>query len=101
MLHFEGDNDFPQPPSEIRARLSDARFLVECIPGVESLREASPTRAVCILRPGFSFVRGTLEITLQVSDAVADASLRVLAHSKGIGSSNDVETTLTLSPQDA
>jgi carbon monoxide dehydrogenase subunit G len=49
-----------------------------------------------VLRPGFAFVRGTLDVTLQVVDAVAPASARLLLHSKGIGTSSDVEAALSL-----
>jgi carbon monoxide dehydrogenase subunit G len=53
-----------------------------------------------VLRPGFAFVRGTLEVTLRVAEAVPERSARLLAHSKGIGSSNDVEVHLGFAPQD-
>ena len=97
MLRFEGDRDFTQPPAELFARLSDARFLVQCIPDVETVKAVEPDHAELVLRPGFSFVRGTLDVTLRVVDAVAPASLRVVQASKGIGSSADVEATLALS----
>jgi uncharacterized protein len=97
MLRFEGDRDFTQPPAELFARLSDARFLVQCIPDVESVKEQSADAASLVLRPGFSFVRGTLDVSLRVIDVVAPASLRVVQTSKGIGSSADVEATLALS----
>src|SRR3954470_22237621 len=94
MLRFEGDRDFPLPPAELFARLSDARFLVQCIPDVETVREQSAEAAALVLRPGFSFVRGTLDVALSVVDVAAPASARVLLLSKGIGSSADVEATL-------
>jgi carbon monoxide dehydrogenase subunit G len=100
MLHFEGDKDFAQPPAELFAKLSDARFLVQCIPGAESVKQAEPAAASCVIRPGFSFARGTLELTLKVTEAVPDSALRVLAHSKGIGSTSDVETALSFTPCD-
>ena len=96
MLRFEGDRDFPQPPAELWARLTDARFLVQCIPDVESVTEVQPDRAVLVLRPGFAFVRGTLDVTLQVVDPVPPTSARLLLHSKGIGTSSDVEAALSL-----
>lgn len=96
MLHFEGDTDFPRPPADVFAKLSDARFLVSCIPGVEGVKKSEPAEAVCTLRPGFSFVRGTLEITMQVLEVSAPTKIRVTAHGKGIGSSNDVEGVLDL-----
>jgi uncharacterized protein len=101
MLRFEGDRDFRQAPAELWAKLTDARFLAQCVPDVETVRQAQPDRAELVLRPGFAFVRGTLEVTLQITDAVEPSSARVLLHSKGIGSTSDVEATLALAPQGA
>jgi carbon monoxide dehydrogenase subunit G len=100
MLRFEGDRDFRQGPAEVWAKLTDARFLAQCVPDVETVRQAQPDRAELVLRPGFSFVRGTLDLTLQVADAVAPSSARLVLRAKGMGSSSDVEATLALAPQD-
>lgn len=99
MVRFEGEKDFAQPPADLWAKLSDAHFLVQCIPDVESVAEVEADRARMVLRPGFSFVRGTLEATLQVVDKVAPISARYLIANKGIGSSADVEAKITLAPQ--
>jgi carbon monoxide dehydrogenase subunit G len=101
MLHFEGDRDFSQPPADLWARLGDARFLAGCVPGSEAVTAADADRAECVLRPGFSFVRGSLEVTLQVADRVGGQSLRLLLHGKGIGSSSDIEATLALTAGEA
>jgi carbon monoxide dehydrogenase subunit G len=100
MLHFEGDKDLSRGPAELYPKLSDARFLVECIPGGQVVGEPEADRAVCKVRPALSFVTGSLEVTVQVSERVPDSSVRVALRSKGIGSSSDVEATLTLTPQD-
>ena len=92
---------FRTPRPSCSRRLSDARFLVECIPDVESVTSQEADRATLILRPGFSFVRGTLEVTLQVVDVVPPTAERVLLHSKGIGSTSDVEASLTLTAQES
>lgn len=99
MLRFEGDRDFVLPPAEVWRRLSDARFLVECIPDVETVKAVADDRAELVLRPGFAFVRGTLDVGLRLVDAVAPTAIRVLVHSKGIGSSSAVEATLALAGQ--
>jgi carbon monoxide dehydrogenase subunit G len=101
MLRFEGDKDFAQQPSDVWNKLTDARFLLECIPGVESVVKSEADEAVWKLRPGFSFVRGTLDVTLRVADRVPESSARLEAHSKGIGSSSDVEASLAFSPAEA
>ncbi len=99
MLHFEGDQDLAQPPSAVWSKLSDARFLVSCIPGVESIASAEPGSAQCTLRPGFAFVRGTLELVLSVTPAVPNQSVQLLLQTKGIGSTSEVEAGLILAPQ--
>jgi carbon monoxide dehydrogenase subunit G len=101
MLHFEGDKDLTAPVSDVCAKLSDAGFLVECIPGVESVSQAQAKQALCVIRPGFSFVRGTLEVTLRVMEAVPATSTRLAIHSKGIGTTSDVDVVLTYASQDS
>jgi uncharacterized protein len=99
MVRFEGEKEFAQAPADLWAKLRDARFLAQCIPDVESVTQSESDHAALILRPGFSFVRGTLEVTLRVVDAVAARTVRYLIVSKGIGSSSDVEASASLEPQ--
>jgi carbon monoxide dehydrogenase subunit G len=100
MIQFEGDRDFAPPPEAVRARLSDARFLVTCIPGVESVAKSEPNEAVCTIRPGFSFVRGTLDITVRVAEAEPEKSVKLNLSSRGIGSASAVEALLTFTVHD-
>ena len=60
-MQFTGDQELPVPRSEVWKKLSDVRFLVQCIPGAEKVEQAEEDHAVCTIRPGFSFARGTLE----------------------------------------
>jgi uncharacterized protein len=101
MQRFEGDRVLAVPPAELFARLTDARFLVKCVPDVESVTLAEERRAVLVLRPGFAFVRGTLEVHLEVVDVAPPEGARVVIRSKGIGSSADVKATLALAPEGA
>jgi len=100
MLHFEGDTDFTQPPATVWSKLADVHFLTACIPDLESATVRDDGSAVCVIRPGFSFIRGTLEVTMKIADAVPNQALRIHAHGKGIGSSNDVEMALTFAERD-
>jgi len=100
MLHFEGQKQFPQAVAELVAKFSDARFLVNCVPDVVSVVATSATEATCVLRPGLSFVRGTLEVTMRIADHAPDQPIKINLHSKGIGSSSDVEAILRFSPAD-
>ncbi len=97
MLRFEGDRDFTLAPADLFAKLTDARFLVQCLPDVDKVSECEANHAALVLRPSFAFVRGTLDMHMQIVDAVAPASARVLVHSKGIGSTSAVEASLAFS----
>lgn len=101
MIQFEGDRDFAVPPAPLWGKLSDARFLVTCIPDVESVAKSEAGEAVCTIRPGFAFVRGTLELTIRVAEAEPEKSVKLVLASKGIGNSSTVEALLTLAPRDA
>jgi carbon monoxide dehydrogenase subunit G len=101
MISFEGDRDFAPPPSVLWEKLSDARFLVKCIPDVQSITKAEPSEAVCTLRPGFAFVRGTVVLTIRVAEAVSGQSVKLLLLSKGMGNSSTVEALLTLAPHES
>jgi carbon monoxide dehydrogenase subunit G len=100
MIQFDGDRDFDRPPAEVFGKLGDARFLAECVPGVESVSRSEAETVVCTIRPGVSFVRGTLEVTMRVAEAVPERSLRLELSSKGIGSSSLVEALLTFAPRE-
>lgn len=99
MLQFQGTERFVEPLAQVWSKLSDARFLIRCVPGVESQSKAESDHAECVLHPGFSFVRGTLQLSLQVLDRIPERSLRLLLHSKGIGSSSEVQCQLTLAEE--
>jgi carbon monoxide dehydrogenase subunit G len=99
MLRFEGDRDFRQGPDEVFARLSDARFLTQCVPDVEKVRLVEQDRAELVLRPGLAFLRGTLDVNLRVIEAKAPTTVRLQVSSRGIGSSSEAEAALALAPQ--
>lgn len=100
MLQFEGDRRFSLPPSELWNRLTDTRFLLGCIPDVETVHDLQPDRARLTIRPGFAFVRGSLEVSLQVVPQQSPTLVQILLSSKGIGSSSEVEAQLQLTPSE-
>jgi carbon monoxide dehydrogenase subunit G len=100
MLHFEGEKDLAPPPHELVTKLGDGRFLAQCLPGSERIVKAEPDVVVVQVRPGFSFVRGVLEITIRVAQIVPDDFVRYEVHGKGIGSFNDVVAEVRITPRD-
>jgi carbon monoxide dehydrogenase subunit G len=100
MLQFEGVRDLPLPPADLWAKLTDTRFLVGCIPDVESVPEAAPDHVTVVVRPGLSFVRGTLDATIQVVEKVEPSSATLRVISRGIGSNSTVDVGMFFSPRD-
>jgi carbon monoxide dehydrogenase subunit G len=96
MLRFEGERRIGSPTSVVWAKLRDASFLIGCIPDATATGTPSPDRASCTVRPGFAFVRGTLDLTIEVIHAEEPKNLRFLQLSKGIASSSEVEVSVNL-----
>ncbi|MCH7753101.1 MAG: SRPBCC family protein [Planctomycetes bacterium] len=100
MLQLPGEEHFSQPPAEVWACLADANFLAKCLPGLESTEQDESGLSVCRVRPGLSFFKGTLEVTLDIRDQKPPDSIRICVNSKGIGASAVVETSVELSARD-
>jgi carbon monoxide dehydrogenase subunit G len=101
MQHFEGERTFSLLPDNLWAKLRDAAFLASCVPEATIQGQATRDRALYQVQPGFSFARGTMEVTLDVLEGAEPTTLKYRLTSKGIGSSNVVETSLTLQPDAA
>jgi carbon monoxide dehydrogenase subunit G len=97
MLVLQGDKDLPQPRDLVWSRLTDLAFLVKCLPDVARIEEVGPQRARAVVRPGFSFVRGELQLTLERQADPGPFIAQYLARTKGVGTSTEVLATLTVS----
>jgi carbon monoxide dehydrogenase subunit G len=98
MASFEGDKNLNQEIATCWNKLTDPAFLLQCIPNVESVMQSEPDQLRFKLRPGVSFVRGTLETTVKIDKIEPAKSARYLVLSRGMASSSEVEATLTLAP---
>jgi uncharacterized protein len=98
MPRFEGDKKLIPEPVICWTKLTDPSFLVQCIPSVESVGQSQPDQLRFKVRPGVSFIRGTLEVTVKIDKVEPAKSARYRIHSQAIASSSDVEVILTLAP---
>jgi uncharacterized protein len=99
MVHFEGVEQFPHPPSVVFAKLSDAGWLARALPDVE-VTETAPDRAAWKVRPKFAFMAGTLDTTAEVLER-AEPVLRYRVTSTSVGAKSTMEATLTMKPSEA
>jgi carbon monoxide dehydrogenase subunit G len=100
MQSFEGERIFPIPPERLWPKLRDASYLAACIPDGSPHPDGTRDKAVCTVRPGFSFMGGNLDVTIAVVSGEEPISVKFSLISKGIGSSSEVETALTLAPHE-
>jgi carbon monoxide dehydrogenase subunit G len=98
MLQFDGKKTLVQDAETCWTKLSDPSFLGRCISNVESVAQSGPDKIQIKLRPGVSFVRGTLDVTIQIEKGEPGRSLRYSIHSRGIGSTSDAAATVQLEP---
>ena len=98
MLRFEGERRFVQPAEELWPKLSDAAFLARCVPGATLHGEPQHNSAQYTVHPGFSFARGSMDVTMEIIERHEPDLVRFRLTSKGVGTSNTVETVLTLTP---
>jgi carbon monoxide dehydrogenase subunit G len=99
-MKFEGDQDFAQEPTVLWKKLRSAAFLVECIPDAAIEGQPTAEQANCTVRPGLSFIRGTLDVNVKILEAVEPTLIKIGLVSKGIGSGSDAEATLNLAPHE-
>lgn len=93
MIHFEGDKSFPLPVAEVAAKLSDAGFLVNCLPDVE-IAEATPDKAAWKLKPRLSFLTGSLNVEMTTTAREPGKSVAFQVFAKAMGASSTVVTNL-------
>lgn len=95
-MQLSGDEWFPIPPGELYDLLTDYRFLIRCFPDVVNLVSVDDERMVFKVRPGFSFVKGTIENTVEFLEKTPPTGAKMRVRGKGIGSSVTVDTQIEL-----
>jgi carbon monoxide dehydrogenase subunit G len=100
MQPFAGERIFEVPPDQLWPKMRDAAFLATCIPDGTPHDGATRDKAVCTVHPGFSFMRGSLDVTIEILDGEEPKTLRYSQKSKGIGSSSEVQTSLVMDPHE-
>lgn len=96
MQAFQGERTFSLDSAQLWAKLRDAAFLASCIPDGTPHEGATHDKAVCTVQPGFSFMRGSLDITIEFVAGDEPTTLQFKLISKGIGSSSEVLSSLTI-----
>lgn len=95
-MRFEGSLLLARSPSDLWPRLSDTRWLIQRVPDRSSESLLAEDHAKAVVRPGLSFVRGTIDVEIRRTNAVPHSDLEFAATSRGIGSSAALSAALHL-----
>jgi carbon monoxide dehydrogenase subunit G len=93
MIQFQGNKQFALPIAEVAAKMSDAAFLVHCLPDIE-ITEATPDKAAWKLKPRLSFLTGSLHIEMTATERNPGQAIAFKVFSKAMGATSTVLTRL-------
>jgi len=104
VLSFGGEESFTVTPDRLYRELTDPQSLAATIPDLQSSELAEDGTLRCVVRPGFSFLRGTLKLTIRFtelsppSDAQSSGHAAMEVQSQGIGATIDIASRMQIEP---
>ena len=100
-MNFAGSEQFDCVPAVLWACLTDMAFVSRVIPDVERVASLEQTGFSCRVRPRFSFLTGSLDLTFQIIDSAPPGRLKVRSRGKGIGAAVVVEAEIHLAADES
>lgn len=97
-LDFGGEEQFNTAPETLYAALTDLDVLAANLPDLESAKRAGPHTLECVVKPGFSFLRGTLRSTMKIDPYDPPRQARMEVFAKGIGVTMRIESEFAVEP---
>jgi len=85
VLEFGGEEDFAVPAARVFEVVTDLDQLPGTIPDLASSERVDEKTLRCVVRPGFSFLRGKLKMTITIDEAIAPSQATMSVLAKGIG----------------
>jgi carbon monoxide dehydrogenase subunit G len=94
---FSGEEQFTVEPARLYAVMTDLDVVTAMIPDLVSHRRVDPQTLECVVRPGFSFLRGTMKLTIGLADLVPPEKATMNVAAAGIGIGMQVRSFLEIS----
>ena len=95
---FGGQERFAAPPEKLFALLTDLDAMAAIIPDLVSSERVDERTLKCVVRPGFSFLRGTMRMTIALGELKPTQSAAMTVSAQGIGVSMNVVSQLNIAP---
>lgn len=96
MLEFGGEELFQASPERVFAELTELETLRETIPDLVTAERIDPQTMKCVVRPGFSFLRGKLNLTITLGELDPPETAVMTIAADGIGVSMKVESRIVV-----
>jgi carbon monoxide dehydrogenase subunit G len=97
-MHFGGEERFDVPPQKLFDELTNLDTLAATIPDLVSAERTDANTLKCVVRPGFSFLRGTMKLQISIGDVVSPEQATMHVAAQGIGISMRLESHLHIVP---
>lgn len=97
---IRGEETFNAPPARVYAALTDLDDLAKNIPDVQSSSKVDDRTLQCTVRPGFSFIRGTLKCKIHLAETRPSEFVKIAVTASGIGMGMEIESRLNIVPVD-
>ena len=101
MIQLNGTKQFSVTCERLYPELADLTRLVQSLPDVKSVKEASESNAVVVVAPSLSFIKGELETIITRTAGTPTTQAELAIASKGIGTTVKVQATFSLVNNDA
>ena len=95
-MQLSGEERFAEPQSLLWHSLTDMSFIAKTIPELQRVEQCEADFLVCRIKPGLSFLSGTLKLTIEIVDQQPPRSASMRVQAKGIGTAVVVETSFQL-----
>lgn len=97
-IEFGGEECFAAPPAKVYALLTNLDSMAATIPDLVSSEKVDERTLRCVVRPGFSFLRGTMRLAIGLGETEPPERATMTVSAQGIGVSMDVVSHLGIAP---
>lgn len=97
-MQFDGEEQFQAPREAVFAALVDLDALAAALPDAVSTERVDAQTLAAVVKPGFSFLRGTMKLRITIEEQTPPESARMRIEASGIGVSMTVVSQSNLEP---
>ena len=98
ILSISGTEAIRRPAQEVYQKLVDLDFIKDGIPDAESTTVINADELRCRIRPGVSFLKGTLDVILNVTSREPASAAAMKVNGKAMGATVELDTRMQVRP---